>query len=121
MLSGIPTSRIRSPWSGDATKARFAETATATALPTPSCTTASNTAGSNGHQAFNEPGSSLASRTRDLDLTQNTIKDNARFFESIEHKVDHRSTTDLDQDLRQVRIHAGSLARGEDDGFHNLR
>lgn len=40
--------------------------------------------GSNGHLAFNEPGSSLASRTRALDLTANTIKDNARFFESIE-------------------------------------
>ena len=40
--------------------------------------------GSNGHIAFNEPGSSLASRTRALDLTENTIKDNSRFFEKIE-------------------------------------
>jgi glucosamine-6-phosphate deaminase len=40
--------------------------------------------GSNGHIAFNEPGSSLASRTRALDLTENTIKDNSRFFDSID-------------------------------------
>jgi len=40
--------------------------------------------GGNGHLAFNEPGSSLASRTRPLDLTENTIKDNSRFFEKVE-------------------------------------
>jgi len=36
--------------------------------------------GSDGHIAFNEPGSSLASRTRVVSLTPRTIKDNARFF-----------------------------------------
>jgi len=36
--------------------------------------------GSNGHIAFNEPGSSLTSRTRVVDLKENTINDNARFF-----------------------------------------
>ena len=36
--------------------------------------------GSDGHIAFNEPGSSLASRTRLVSLTPQTIKDNARFF-----------------------------------------
>lgn len=40
--------------------------------------------GSNGHIAFNEPGSSLASRTRVVQLTDSTIKDNSRFFERIE-------------------------------------
>lgn len=39
--------------------------------------------GSNGHIAFNEPGSSLGSRTRKLKLTKNTIQDNSRFFKSI--------------------------------------
>lgn len=38
--------------------------------------------GSNGHIAFNEPGSSLASRTRPIVLTESTIADNARFFDS---------------------------------------
>lgn len=36
--------------------------------------------GSDGHIAFNEPGSSLSSRTRIVYLTPQTIKDNARFF-----------------------------------------
>lgn len=38
--------------------------------------------GANGHLAFNEPGSSLGSRTRIKPLTEKTIRDNARFFDS---------------------------------------
>ncbi|UCG35882.1 MAG: glucosamine-6-phosphate deaminase [Candidatus Omnitrophota bacterium] len=37
--------------------------------------------GSNGHIAFNEPGSGGDSRTRVVDLTEGTVRDNARFFE----------------------------------------
>jgi glucosamine-6-phosphate deaminase len=40
--------------------------------------------GANGHIAFNEPGSSLGSRTRIKTLTEKTIKDNARFFKSLD-------------------------------------
>ncbi len=36
--------------------------------------------GTDGHIAFNEPGSSLASRTRIKTLTEQTRRDNARFF-----------------------------------------
>lgn len=36
--------------------------------------------GSDGHIAFNEPGSSLGSRTRLKTLTSETVRDNARFF-----------------------------------------
>lgn len=36
--------------------------------------------GTDGHIAFNEPGSSLASRTRVVALTRQTREDNARFF-----------------------------------------
>lgn len=38
--------------------------------------------GANGHIAFNEPGSSLGSRTRVKTLDDKTIRDNARFFDS---------------------------------------
>ena len=48
--------------------------------------------GRNGHIAFNEPGSSLASRTRALDLTQDTIDANSRFFDSID-EVPKRAIT----------------------------
>jgi len=40
--------------------------------------------GSDGHIAFNEPGSSLSSRTRLKTLARPTIDDNARFFERRE-------------------------------------
>ena len=40
--------------------------------------------GSDGHIAFNEPGSSLSSRTRLKTLAKPTIDDNARFFERRE-------------------------------------
>jgi glucosamine-6-phosphate deaminase len=36
--------------------------------------------GANGHIAFNEPGSSLGSRTRVKTLSEKTIRDNRRFF-----------------------------------------
>ena len=39
--------------------------------------------GADGHIAFNEPGSSLSSRTRIKTLCNETIRDNARFFENI--------------------------------------
>ena len=38
--------------------------------------------GTDGHIAFNEPGSSLGSRTRLKTLTEETVRDNARFFGS---------------------------------------
>lgn len=40
--------------------------------------------GRNGHLAFNEPGSSADSRTREVQLTDETIADNARFFASVD-------------------------------------
>jgi glucosamine-6-phosphate deaminase len=40
--------------------------------------------GADGHIAFNEPGSSLGSRTRLKTLTRQTIEDNARFFDDPE-------------------------------------
>jgi glucosamine-6-phosphate deaminase len=48
--------------------------------------------GTDGHIGFNEPTSSLASRTRIKTLTQQTIRDNARFFGS-EDKVPHHVIT----------------------------
>lgn len=41
--------------------------------------------GSDGHIAFNEPSSSLGSRTRIKTLARRTIEDNARFFDADEH------------------------------------
>lgn len=48
--------------------------------------------GSNGHIAFNEPGSPLDSRTRVVELTDETIEANARFFDSAD-QVPRRAIT----------------------------
>ena len=41
--------------------------------------------GPDGHIAFNEPGSEVKGRTSVVDLTENTIAANARFFDTIDH------------------------------------
>ncbi len=45
--------------------------------------------GTDGHIGFNEPTSSLASRTRIKTLTERTVQDNARFFDSAEEVPRH--------------------------------
>lgn len=48
--------------------------------------------GSDGHIGFNEPTSSLGSRTRFQTLTENTRTDNARYFASLEEVPRHAIT-----------------------------
>lgn len=48
--------------------------------------------GTSGHIGFNEPGSSLASRTRIKALAQQTRQDNARFFDDIDDVPTHAVT-----------------------------
>merc|ERR1711982_62664 len=49
--------------------------------------------GPDGHIAFNEPGSSLSSRTRVKTLNYDTIVANARFFDGDIEKVPKRALT----------------------------
>ncbi|KAJ1525810.1 hypothetical protein ONE63_009013 [Megalurothrips usitatus] len=49
--------------------------------------------GPDGHIAFNEPGSSLASRTRVKTLAQDTLEANARFFDNDMSKVPKKALT----------------------------
>jgi glucosamine-6-phosphate deaminase len=49
--------------------------------------------GPDGHLAFNEPGSSLSSRTRIKTLTQDTIIANSRFFDNDVNKVPKTALT----------------------------
>jgi len=51
--------------------------------------------GTLGHLGFNEPGSSLASRTRVKTLTEQTRQDNARFFSNVEETPAHCLTQGL--------------------------
>lgn len=51
--------------------------------------------GTDGHVGFNEPGSSLTSRTRIKTLTEQTRADNARFFGSLDEVPRHVLTQGL--------------------------
>jgi glucosamine-6-phosphate deaminase len=67
--------------------------------------------GSDGHLAFNEPGSSLVSRTRIKTLTEQTRRDNARFFGSPSEVPRHVLTQGLGS-IRDAR-HLVLVAAGE--------
>jgi glucosamine-6-phosphate deaminase len=58
--------------------------------------------GTDGHIGFNEPMSSLASRTRIKTLTQQTRQDNARFFDSPDDVPEHVLTQGLGT-IREAR------------------
>ncbi|WP_422935857.1 glucosamine-6-phosphate deaminase [Sinomonas sp. P47F7] len=58
--------------------------------------------GTDGHVGFNEPMSSLASRTRIKTLTEQTRRDNARFFPSLEDVPHHVLTQGLGT-IREAR------------------
>ena len=60
--------------------------------------------GGNGHIGFNEPTSSLASRTRIKTLTPKTRADNARFFDSPDAVPTHCVTQGLGTILRARRL-----------------
>lgn len=63
--------------------------------------------GPDGHIAFNEPGSSLVSRTREKTLTTDTIIANSRFFDNDVAKVPHYALTvgvGTVMDAREVMI-----------------
>jgi glucosamine-6-phosphate deaminase len=68
--------------------------------------------GADGHVAFNEPFSSISSRTRVKTLTMETIIDNSRFFEGDTNKVPRQALTvgvGTVLDAREVLILATGL------------
>lgn len=60
--------------------------------------------GTNGHIGFNEPGSSLTSRTRVKRLSDRTRADNARFFDSLDDVPTHCVTQGLGTVLEAKRL-----------------
>lgn len=71
--------------------------------------------GTDGHIGFNEPGSSLASRTRIKTLTLRTRADNARFFESADHVPHHVITMGIGtiMEAKSVLLLAFGAAKAE--------
>jgi glucosamine-6-phosphate deaminase len=71
--------------------------------------------GANGHLAFNEPGSSLGSRTRIKTLTQQTINDNARFFENPSQVPKYAITVGIGtiMDARELVLLANGVRKAD--------
>ena len=67
--------------------------------------------GSNGHIAFNEPGTPFDSVTHVVDLTETTIKDNSRLFNSIDEVPKQAFTMGLSNIMTAKKIVV--LANGE--------
>ena len=60
--------------------------------------------GSNGHIAFNEPGTPFGSVTHIVDLTESTIKDNSRMFASIDEVPRQAFTMGLKNIMQSKKI-----------------
>lgn len=71
--------------------------------------------GSNGHIAFNEPLSSLGSRTRIKTLTEKTRRDNARFFNSMDEVPKYAITMGVGtiMDSRSIILLANGKGKAE--------
>lgn len=60
--------------------------------------------GSNGHIAFNEPNQHFVAPTHLVKLSQNTLEDNARFFDSIDEVPPQAITMGMRSIMRAKRI-----------------
>lgn len=77
--------------------------------------------GTDGHVAFNEPGSSLASRTRIKTLTRQTREDNARFFgDDVDQVPTHCLTQGLATIMSARHLVLLATGRGKAEAVHQL-
>ncbi len=77
--------------------------------------------GTDGHIGFNEPGSSLASRTRIKTLTEQTRRDNARFFgDDIDAVPTHCLTQGLGTILDARHVVLVATGRSKAEAVHHL-
>ncbi|MFF2299692.1 glucosamine-6-phosphate deaminase [Arthrobacter sp. NPDC058127] len=76
--------------------------------------------GANGHIGFNEPGSSLGSRTRIKTLLPQTRKDNARFFDSPDNVPRHVLTQGIGtiMEAKTIVLMASGMQKAE--AIHRL-
>ena len=77
--------------------------------------------GTDGHIGFNEPGSSLASRTRIKTLTRQTRIDNARFFDDdLDAVPTHCLTQGLATIMAARHVILVATGRGKAEAVHHL-
>ncbi len=77
--------------------------------------------GTDGHIGFNEPGSSLASRTRIKTLTRQTRVDNARFFDDdVDRVPTHCLTQGLGTIMDARHVILVATGRNKAEAVHQL-
>lgn len=76
--------------------------------------------GTNGHIGFNEPGSEFDSRTRKVELTDETIEANARFFESKEDVPTHAYSMGIGTILDTKKILLFAYGESKADAIYKL-
>jgi len=77
--------------------------------------------GSDGHIAFNEPGTPFDAETHVTDLTEQTISDNARFFDGDKSKVPTRALTQgLDTVMRARKIVLIATGANKADAVYDM-
>ena len=76
--------------------------------------------GSNGHIAFNEPGTPFHSTTHVVNLTQNTIKDNSRLFEDISQVPTKALTMGIANIINAKRILIVANGKNKAQAVYNM-
>jgi len=76
--------------------------------------------GSDGHIAFNEPTSSLASRTRLKTLARQTIEDNARFFDKVDDVPIYAITMGVGTILEAEKLVLVANGENKADAVHKM-
>ena len=76
--------------------------------------------GSNGHIAFNEPGTPFNSTTHVVNLTENTIKDNSRLFEDISQVPTKALTMGIANIMNAKRILIVANGKNKAQAIYNM-
>lgn len=76
--------------------------------------------GSNGHIAFNEPGTSFNSTTDYVDLAESTIKDNSRFFATIDDVPKQAVTMGLKDIMNAEKIILLAFGKNKAEAINRL-
>lgn len=76
--------------------------------------------GSNGHIAFNEPGTSFNSNTHIVTLNESTISDNSRFFNSIDEVPQQAITMGLNSIMQAKRIILIAFGKNKQDAIYKM-
>ncbi len=76
--------------------------------------------GANGHIGFNEPNTDFNSVTREVMLTEKTISDNARFFESIDDVPKSALTMGINEIMASKKIVLLANGKNKADAVYNM-